>query len=506
MPEEYNLYGLGETIHALRLGNNFTKTMWNSDNGDTPDRNLYGTHPVYYDTRYYETAGDGTSKYVPWTEASTGGNYSSMTHAVYYRNAHAHEILLKPDTITWRTLGGNIDLYFYSGPTVEEATKQYQTSTIGLPAMQQYWTFGYHQCRWGYNNWSETEAVVRRMEEAKIPLEVQWNDIDWMYQVRDFVSDPQRYPVPEGLAFLERLHEGGRHYVHIIDSAIYIPNPENCSDAYDTYTRGEAQSAWMLNPDGSKYIGSVWPGFTVFPDWMADGKLCATLEEAAINKTTGTQSWWNNEVALDHQKVTFDGIWIDMSEVSSFCVGSCGSANLTQNPVGGHFQATRQTGYPEEFGVDNKTEAAKASSYASSVAANAAAPATTSNFLITSPTPGARNINYPPYAINNIYYDLAVHGASPNATHQDELQTQEYDVHNLWGFGILRATYNALLNTFPGKRPFVIGRSTFAGAGTVAGHWGGDNLSQWRYMYWAIPQALSMSLFGIPMFGPDTCG
>jgi alpha-glucosidase len=71
---------------------------------------------------------------------------------------------------------------------------------------------------------------------------------------------------------------------------------------------------------------------------------------------------------------------------------------------------------------------------------------------------------------------------------------------------------------------------SYAGAGTVAGHWGGDNYSQvcvmniillrdvgrttdgiltrtqWRYMYWAIPQALSMSLFGIPMFGPDTCG
>lgn len=48
--------------------------------------------------------------------------------------------------------------------------------------------------------------------------------------------------------------------------------------------------------------------------------------------------------------------------------------------------------------------------------------------------------------------------------------------------------------------------STFAGAGTVAGHWGGDNYSQWRYMFFSIPQALSMSLFGIPMFGVDTCG
>ena len=28
LPENYNLYGLGETIHGLRLGNNFTKTIY----------------------------------------------------------------------------------------------------------------------------------------------------------------------------------------------------------------------------------------------------------------------------------------------------------------------------------------------------------------------------------------------------------------------------------------------------------------------------------------------
>ena len=33
MPENYNLYGLGETIHGLRLGNNFTKTIYAADVG-----------------------------------------------------------------------------------------------------------------------------------------------------------------------------------------------------------------------------------------------------------------------------------------------------------------------------------------------------------------------------------------------------------------------------------------------------------------------------------------
>jgi alpha-glucosidase len=106
--------------------------------------------------------------------------------------------------------------------------------------------------------------------------------------------------------------------------------------------------------------------------------------------------------------------------------------------------------------------------------------------------------------INNVQGDLAVHAVSPNATHSDGVE--EYDVHNLFGHQILNATYQALLNVFPGKRPFIIGRSTFAGTGKWAGHWGGDNTSKWFYMFASIPQALNFALFGIPMFGVDTCG
>jgi alpha-glucosidase len=106
--------------------------------------------------------------------------------------------------------------------------------------------------------------------------------------------------------------------------------------------------------------------------------------------------------------------------------------------------------------------------------------------------------------IKHIQGDLAVHAVSPNATHHGD--TEEYDFHNIYGHQILNATYQALLSVFPGKRPFVIGRSTFAGSGKWAGHWGGDNVSRWSLMYFSIPQALSFSIFGIPMFGVDTCG
>lgn len=33
LPENYNLYGLGEAIHGFRLGNNFTRTFWAADAG-----------------------------------------------------------------------------------------------------------------------------------------------------------------------------------------------------------------------------------------------------------------------------------------------------------------------------------------------------------------------------------------------------------------------------------------------------------------------------------------
>lgn len=86
--------------------------------------------------------------YVSWNDTSLEGSYTSLSHGIYYRNPHGHEILLQPYGITWRTIGGNIDLYIYAGPTVEDVAKSFQKSTIGLPVEQQYFTLGYHQCRW----------------------------------------------------------------------------------------------------------------------------------------------------------------------------------------------------------------------------------------------------------------------------------------------------------------------------------------------------------------------
>lgn len=195
--------------------------------------------------------------------------------------------------------------------------------------------------------------------------------------------------------------------------------------------------------------------------------------------------------------------------MASFCVGSCGSNNLTLNPVHPPFALPGEPGnlileYPEGFALTNASEAASASSALATQTTPLPTPSPTAPYHRTTPTPGARDINYPPYVLNAYHSDLAVHALSPNATHHGSLP--DYDVHNLYGHQILNATYAALLRTHPTLRPFIIGRSTSIGSGRLAGHWGGDNSATYAQMAASIPQALALAVAGVPFFGVDACG
>jgi alpha-glucosidase len=48
---------------------------------------------------------------------------------------------------------------------------------------------------------------------------------------RDFTNDPETHPYSEGEEFMEKLNSGGRHWIPIVDAAIYIPNPDDPADA-----------------------------------------------------------------------------------------------------------------------------------------------------------------------------------------------------------------------------------------------------------------------------------
>ena len=124
--------------------------------------------------------------------------------------------------IEYRLIGGTLDFYFFSGPTPQQVIQQYG-ELVGLPTWQPAFGFGFHLCRWGYKDLNDTRDQVSRMREANIPLEgkamgpdsssdiiltgliVMWNDIDLYHDLRDFTSDPVRFPPDAMRSFIQTL-------------------------------------------------------------------------------------------------------------------------------------------------------------------------------------------------------------------------------------------------------------------------------------------------------------
>jgi alpha-glucosidase len=80
------------------------------------------------------------------------------------------------------------------------------------------------------------------------------------------------------------------------------------------------------------------------------------------------------------------------------------------------------------------------------------------------------------------------------------------EFHNAYGAMMARAAYEGLERLHPGKRPFVLSRSIFAGSQRFTALWTGDNSSTWEHLHMAIPQCLNIGLSGIPFVGVDVGG
>ena len=317
--------------------------------------------------------------------------------------------------------------------------------------------------RWGYTNDSYMREIVDKMREENIPLESQFIDIDYMDSYRDFTNDGNSFGKLR--EHVEYLHQNGQKFVPILDNA--IPITMNDTDEYEPYTDGHERDVFMKNPNGTEYIGRVWPGYTVFPDFYAEN----------------TYAWWRDSIKKWWDAIPFDSsIWLDMNEPSSFCSGSCGTG---KGPLE-QYQPTPVTDWPE--GYDNTTSGSSGNytidgelTYMQKPKSNRRNQLGRRMGTLETVDGNIDAITLPPYTPHSGTpgsepSSLGDHVVSTNATHANGFT--EYDVHNANGHMSEIATHKALLELFPERRPLIIARSTFASGGKYMQHWLGDNYSR----------------------------
>ncbi|XP_055338532.1 lysosomal alpha-glucosidase-like [Paramacrobiotus metropolitanus] len=293
LPSHY-IYGLGEhTDHHFMHSTKWKSfTFWTTDIYPSFDTPLYGVHPFYLLMEE-----DGKS------------------HGVFLFNSNAMDVILQPaPAITYRTIGGVLDFYFFLGPTADDVVQQY-TMLVGAPVLPPYWALGYHLCRWGYINLNGTKTVTERNIAARIPFDTQWNDLDYMNGSRDFTIDPVNFAgLPE---FVADLHNRGMHYVIITDPAISSVEPKG---TYPPFDDALEMNCLTLNASGQYIEGNMWTGAKeAYPDFT-----CANAS-----------AYFTKQISEFHAKLPFDGLWIDMNEPSSFVNGSvygCPNSSLEYPP------------------------------------------------------------------------------------------------------------------------------------------------------------------------------
>jgi alpha-glucosidase len=223
------------------------------------------------------------------------------------------------------------------------------------------------------------------------------------------------------------LHDHNQHQILMVDPAVAYQQ-------YPPYERGANDGIFLRRDNGSFWLGVVWPGVTVFPDWF----------------NTDIQNYWNNEFAIafnPENGVNIDGLWIDMNEPSNFpCNFPCdnpyaAAVGFPPPPPPVRTPPRPLPGFPcifQPVGTPCTDTATRR---------EIAAPVTAPRTLEKKAKPGqelglpGRDLLYPKYAIHNTaaftVEDNAAGGGISNHTvntdviHQNGLAM--YDTHNLFG-------------------------------------------------------------------------
>lgn len=276
--QDDKVFGLGETIRGM----NKRGWIYVSNNADDPNhtedkRSLYASQNFFVIT----------------SNSRSIGVYIDTPGTVTFDIGYS-----KMDELSISFEDFDFDMYIIEGPyedgikEVKGIVKEFR-GIIGRSYIPPRWALGYGQSRWSYFTADEVREVADKYDEAGIPLDMIYLDIDYMERYKDFTVDGKAFP--DFAEFVAEMKKRGIHLVPIIDAGVKI------EDGYDVYEEGVKEGFFVKKDNGENLVAAVWPGRVHFPDFLNDK----------------AREWFGNKykVLLDQG---IDGFWNDMNEPAIF--------------------------------------------------------------------------------------------------------------------------------------------------------------------------------------------
>ncbi|HVH70910.1 MAG TPA: glycoside hydrolase family 31 protein [Candidatus Dormibacteraeota bacterium] len=274
MPADENYYGLGDKAGPMNRRNR-AFTNWNTDEFGWQESSdpLYKTIPFFIGLR------------------------KGIAYGVFFDNTYRSSFDFGKEARNYFSFGaegGELNYYFIAGPDPKKVVEEY-TAMTGRSPLPPLWSLGYQQCRYSYYPESRAREIVKTFREKKIPADVIDFDIDYQQGYAPFTINREYFPTFEKM--ISDLRAQGFHTVLITDLHI----KKDSDHGYAPYDSGIKNDVFVKNPDGSIFVGKVWPGDSVFPDF--------TL--------TRVRNWWG-DLYKDFVAMGAAGFWNDMNEPSVF--------------------------------------------------------------------------------------------------------------------------------------------------------------------------------------------
>src|SRR5713101_1943329 len=274
LPIDENYYGLGDKTGPMNRRNR-AFTMWNSD--------VFGwsesTDPMYKAMTFFMGLRKGTA----W--------------GVFFDNTYRSSFDFgkeSPDYFSFGAEGGELNYYFFAGPNPKKVVEEY-TMLVGRSPLPPLWSLGYQQSRYSYYPEARVREIAATLREKKIPADVIYLDIDYQQGNAPFTINREYFPHFEQM--VADLRAQGFRLITITDLHI----KKDPGHGYTPYDSGIKNDVFVKNPDGSDFVGIVWPGESVFPDF--------TLTKA--------RDWWGS-LYKDFVGMGVAGFWNDMNEPALF--------------------------------------------------------------------------------------------------------------------------------------------------------------------------------------------